>query len=63
MTKKKVMEYSLIFRYNKETKQKLETLIKELSGLYPSKAQVIRSAIHRLHNEKIIKKERKNDIL
>ena len=40
---------------NKDTKKKLKELVKKLNGLYPSESQVIRSAIHRLHREKIIK--------
>ena len=62
MTKIKNMEYVFIFKYNKETKEKLDFLMKDLNGLYPSKAQVVRSAIHRLFNEKIRDGEKKNDM-
>ena len=63
MSKQKIMEYKMIFKYNKETKERLNYLTNNLSGLYPSKSQVVRSAIHRLYNEKIRDKEHKKDTI
>lgn len=57
------MEKSIIFRINKDTEDKLKYLCQEMSGLYPTRSQVIRSAIHLLYNEKIRDEKRKKDIL
>jgi Arc/MetJ-type ribon-helix-helix transcriptional regulator len=47
------MNEVIILRINEETFKKLEYLTKYLKGIYPSKSQVIRSAIHRLYKEKL----------
>ena len=59
--KAKVMTKAFILRLNEDTIYKLEEL-RKLSGLYSSKSQVIRSAIHRLYNEKSRDGEIKKDI-
>lgn len=57
----KVMDNILLIRYNNETKEKIDFLIKELPGHYTSKAQLVRSAIHFLYNYKLkeIKKNKR----
>lgn len=62
MGKTKVMDKVMLFKLNKDTIDKLDYLVNNLNGLYPSKSQVIRSAIHRLYNEKVRDQEYKKDI-
>lgn len=51
MTKK--MDTIIILRINKETDDKLNFLVNKMKGVYPSKSQVIRSAIHSLYKKKL----------
>lgn len=62
MSKIKIMEFRLELKINKETKDRIDYLVSNCSGLYPTKSQVIRSAIHRLYNEKIRDHEIRKDI-
>lgn len=60
MGKQKIMDKTINFRMNNDTYKKMKELVKEYPALYPSDSQVIRSGIHKLHNEVMRDKRIKN---
>jgi Arc/MetJ-type ribon-helix-helix transcriptional regulator len=59
----KVMEIRKEILLNTQTKNKLKELVEKYNGDYPNESQCIRSAIHFLHNERVVKHKFKSRLL